>query len=86
MVPRPICSTRTNSALLTVGVVGGGWASVDGRRLAIRRKVASPGLDPDELTEIQTHEGAQNCLETIGRAVASGRLGDRHAQAVSRAV
>ncbi len=48
--------------------------------------MASPGLDPDELSELQTHEDAQNCLETIGRAVASGRLGDRQAQAVIGAV
>ena len=53
--------------------------------LATKRKAASPGLDPAELPKLRTHEDAQNWLETIGRAVATGRLSDRQAQAAIRA-
>ena len=54
--------------------------------LATKRKLASPGLKSDELPSLQTHEDAQAWLETIGRAVAVGRLSDRQAQAAIRAV
>ena len=54
--------------------------------LATKRRNTSPGLEPDELPELRTHEDAQNWLETIGRAVATGRLSDRQAQAAIRAV
>ena len=54
--------------------------------LATKRRNASPGLDADELPELRTHEDAQHWLETIGRAVATGRLSDRQAQAAIRAV
>ncbi len=54
--------------------------------LATKRKMASPGLKSDELPELRTHEDAQGWLETIGRAVATGRLSDRQAQAAIRAV
>ena len=54
--------------------------------LATQRKAASRGLDPAELPDLRTHEDAQNWLETIGRAVATGRLSDRQAQAAIRAV
>ena len=59
-----------------------------GRRggLATKRKTASPGLGPDELPELRSHQDAQSWLETIGRAVATGRLPDRQAQAAIRAV
>ena len=54
--------------------------------LATKRKAASPGLDPAELPELKSHADAQTWLEKIGRAVASGGLGDRQAQAAIRAV
>ncbi len=40
----------------------------------------------NEPPELRTHEDAQNWLETIGRAVATGRLSDRQAQAAIRTV
>ncbi len=53
--------------------------------LATKRKNASPGLGAEELPDLRTHEDAQAWLETIGRAVATGRLSDRQAQAAIRA-
>lgn len=44
------------------------------------------GLMPDELPPLETHEDAKMWLEAIGRAVATGRLEDRSAQAAIRAV
>ncbi len=59
-----------------------------GRRggLATKRRFSSPGLEPNELPELKTHADAQLWLEIIGRAVATGRLSDRQAQAAIRAV
>ncbi len=54
--------------------------------LATKRRNASPGLRAKELPDLRTHEDAQAWLETIGRAVATGRLSDRQAQAAIRAV
>ena len=54
--------------------------------LATKRRNASPGLAAEELPDLRTHEDAQAWLETIGRAVATGRLSDRQAQAAIRAV
>ncbi len=54
--------------------------------LATKRRNASPGLGAEELPDLRTHEDAQAWLETIGRAVAVGRLSDRQAQAAIRAV
>ena len=54
--------------------------------LATKRKMASPGLDPDELPQLRTHADAQAFLEVIARAVATGRLSDRQANAAVRAV
>lgn len=54
--------------------------------LATKRRNASPGLEAEELPDLRTHEDAQAWLETIGRAVAIGRLSDRQAQAAIRAV
>ena len=54
--------------------------------LATKRKNASPGLGAEELPDLRTHEDAQAWLQTIGRAVATGRLSDRQAQAAIRAV
>ncbi len=54
--------------------------------LATKRRNASPGLRAEELPKLRTHEDAQNWLETIGRAVATGRLSDRQAQAAIRAI
>ncbi len=61
MVPWPICATRRASALLTVRAVGETMAE-RGRKggLATTRKVASPGLDPEELPELRTHVDALN--------------------------
>lgn len=53
---------------------------------ATARKHSKPGLDAQELGPLRTHEDAQSWLETIGRAVATGRLSDRQAQAAIRAV
>ncbi len=54
--------------------------------LATKRRNVSPGLRAEELPKLRTHEDAQNWLETIGRAVATGRLSDRQAQAAIRAI
>ncbi|MCH7562381.1 MAG: hypothetical protein IH968_01040 [Gemmatimonadetes bacterium] len=53
---------------------------------ATAKKLRGVGLDPAELPNLRTHEDAQGWLETIGRAVATGRLSDRQAQAAIRAV
>lgn len=50
----------------------------------VRRK--AKGLHPDELPDLRTHEDAKIWLEVVGRAVSTGRLGDREAQAAIRAV
>ena len=44
------------------------------RGLAAKRKVASPALDADELL---SRQDGPSWLETIGGAVASGRIGHR---------
>ena len=59
------------------------------KRLAQKGGIKSrqpSGLDPNELGPLETHENAQAWLETLGRAVACGRLSDRQAQAAIRAV
>ncbi len=59
------------------------------RRRALKGAIASrraKGLGEDELGPLSSHEDAKRWLETIGRAVASGRLGDRAAQAAIKAV
>jgi hypothetical protein len=59
-----------------------------GRRggLATKRRLSAGGLETDELPSLETHDDAKRWLEVIGRAVATGRLSDRHAQAAVRAV
>ncbi len=54
--------------------------------LSLRRKVKGSGLTEDDLGALESYEDAKRWLETIGRAVATGRLGDRAAQAAIRAV
>ncbi len=54
--------------------------------LSLRRKVKGSGLTEDDLGALEAHEDAKRWLETIGRAVATGRLGDRAAQAAIKAV
>ncbi len=54
--------------------------------LATKRKMASPGLDPEELPELRSHEDAKAFLEVIARAVATGRLSDRQANSAVRAI
>lgn len=44
------------------------------------------GLEPDELPPLKDHDAAKSWLEVIGRAVTTGRLGNREAQAAIRAV
>ena len=48
---------------------------------ASTRKLKSPGLGSDVHPPLKTHGDAQSWLETIGRAVSTGRLSDRQAQA-----
>jgi hypothetical protein len=50
------------------------------------RQAEPPGLDPDELPPLDSHDAAKTWLEIIGRAVTTGRLGDKAAQAAIRAV
>lgn len=58
-----------------------------GRRGAESRWHEKPeGLDPEELPPLERHADAKAWLEAIGRAVATGRLADRPAQAAIRAV
>lgn len=45
-----------------------------------------PGLSPNDLPPLVDHDAAETWLEVIGRAVTSGRLGDRDANAGIRAV
>ena len=54
--------------------------------LSLRRKVKGSGLTEDDLGALESHQDAKRWLETIGRAVATGRLGDRAAQAAIKAV
>ncbi len=56
-----------------------------GLKSAIKARQAR-GLDHDELGPLQSHQDAKRWLEVVGRAVASGKLGERAAQAVIRAV
>lgn len=56
-----------------------------GRRGGLANK-RNAGLSPSELPTLTCHADAQGWLETIGRAVATGRLSDRQAQAAIRAV
>lgn len=52
-----------------------------------RRRTTDAGLlDPDELPPLDSFEAAETWLDLVGRAVATGRLTDRRAQAVIRAV
>ena len=44
------------------------------------------GLDTDELPALKSHADAQVWLEVIGRAVLTGRITDRIAQAAVKAV
>lgn len=57
-----------------------------GRKGAEVRNRSERGLDPEELPPLGSHSDAKRWLEAIGRAVATGRLGDRPAQAAIRAV
>ena len=54
--------------------------------LATKRKNANPGLDPDELPVLRSHQDAKAFLEVIARAVATGRLPDRQANSAVRAI
>ena len=54
--------------------------------LSLRRKVKGSGLTEEDLGALGSYEDAKRWLETIGRAVATGRLGDRAAQAAIKAV
>ena len=59
------------------------------QRRALKGAIASRrprGLDPEELGPLANHQDAKRWLETIGRAVTSGKLGDRQAQAAIKAV
>jgi hypothetical protein len=59
------------------------------RRRGLRGAIASRSrktLNPDDLGKLTDHADAKRWLETIGRAVASGALSDRAAQAATRAV
>lgn len=44
------------------------------------------GLDPGELGPLETPEDARRWLETVGEAVASGRLSDKDGRTVTQAV
>lgn len=54
--------------------------------LSLRRKVKGSGLAEDDLGPLESHEDSKRWLGVLGRAVASGKLGDRAAQAAVRAV
>lgn len=47
---------------------------------------AERGVDPDELPPLETHEAAEVWLDVVGRAVVTGRLESKRAQACVRAV
>lgn len=56
----------------------GGWASTAKNR--------SPGLDPDDLPPLDSHEAAKIWCERVGRAVATGRLGPSEGNTIIKAV
>lgn len=49
-------------------------------------KLRGAGLAPSDLPHLDSHDAAKQWLETIGRAVATGQIPDRSAQAAIRAV
>lgn len=57
-----------------------------GRKGAYSKNKGDGGLEPEELPKLETYDDAKMWLEAIGRAVATGRLKDRSAQAGIRAV
>ena len=53
---------------------------------ATARKFKLGGLDPDDLPPLDRPQAAEQWLETIGRAVATGRLGHNEARSAVGAV
>lgn len=58
----------------------------EGGRAAHEGGSTPTGLDADALPPLAAHGDAKTWLEAIGRAVATGQLGERAAQAAIRAV
>lgn len=56
------------------------------KRAVRARQLQTEGLAPAELPPLEDHADAKLWLERLGRAVATGRLGERAAQASIRAV
>lgn len=50
------------------------------------KKDAAPGLDPDDLPPLDSPHAAERWCEVIGRAVTTGKLAHREAQAAIKAV
>lgn len=59
-------------------------ASKGGKVSAAKRK--KQGILPEELPELSSHDAAEVWLDVVGRAVATGRVDNRDAQACIRAV
>lgn len=55
-----------------------------GKATAAKRR--PDGLLPEELPPLESHEDAQRWLDRVGRAVATGRIDNRDANSVVRAV
>lgn len=53
---------------------------------ATARRLRAGGLEPDDLPPLRTPQDAETWLERIGRAVATGELANRDADAATRAV
>lgn len=58
------------------------------RRGGISRALQNgpPGLEAEELPPLESHGDAKRWLEVVGRAVCTGRLGDKETNAAIRAV
>ena len=57
-----------------------------GAETAARKLKGAAGLDPDELPSLRTPQDAEAWLETVGQAVATGKLANRDGQVVVQAV
>jgi hypothetical protein len=73
----PAHSPGASARLSMAGRLGGSVAAAKRR---------GQGLDPDELPALDSHAAAMQWLEIIGRAVVSGRLSDKDANAAVKAL
>lgn len=68
------------------GRMGGKMTAYEEKKRAGDTKAPSPGFDFDDLPKLKNYEDAKERLDLISRAVMSGRLDDKAANAAIRAV